>query len=112
MVNCASVGEKRNSTEFQPEESNGSEMKKPRMGANDDGDNEIEENQSVKTKSATEDLKTKIRKYLEENRYYWTLLKQFNIKFLRETQDPLGRWFYPSQKFRRFIEVLTGQAGM
>ena len=82
MVNCTSVGEKRNSSEFQPEESNGSEMKKPRMGANDDGENEIEENQSVKTKSATEDLKTKIRKYLEENRYWTTMFKQFpNSKF-------------------------------
>ena len=49
------------------------------VSANDDGVDEIEENQSVKTKSATEDLKTKIRKYLEENRY-WTLLKQFNNK--------------------------------
>ena len=71
MVNCASVGgEKRNSAEFQLEESNGSEMKKPRM---EEGDNEINETPSVKNKSATEDLKIRIRKYLEENRY-WTLL--------------------------------------
>ena len=70
MVNCASVGEKRNSTEFPQEDSNGSEMKKPRM---EEGDNEINETPSVKNKSATEDLKIRIRKYLEENRY-WTLL--------------------------------------
>ena len=73
MVNCASVGEKRNSTEFSPEELNGSEMKKPRM---EEGDNEINETPGVKNKSATEDLKIRIRKYLEENRY-WTL---FNWK--------------------------------
>lgn len=69
MVSCASVGEKRNSTEFQTEELEGSEMKRPRMGENVDDEPELKENQSVKNKSAMEDLKTKIRKYLEENRY-------------------------------------------
>ena len=80
MVNCASVGEKRNSAEFQQEESNGSEMKKPRM---EEGDNEINETPGVKNKSATatEDLKIRIRKYLEENRY-WTLLNwKWNAQF-------------------------------
>ena len=69
MVNCASVGEKRNSAEFQLEDTDGTEMKKPRM-ENENGDNKSNENPSLKAnKSATEDLKTKIRKYLEENRY-------------------------------------------
>ena len=68
MVNCASVGEKRNSEEFQLEESHEAEMKKPRM-ENENSDNKSDENPSLKAnKSATEDLKTKIRKYLEENR--------------------------------------------
>ena len=77
MVNCASVGEKRNSAEFQQEESNGSEMKKPRM---EEDNNEINETPGVKNKSATEDLKIRIRKYLEENRY-WTL---FNWKWIAQ----------------------------
>ena len=69
MVNCASVGEKRNSAEFQLEDTDGTEMKKPRMEV-ENGDNKSNENPSLKAnKSATEDLKTKIRKYLEENRY-------------------------------------------
>ena len=69
MVNCASVGEKRNSAEFQLEDTDGTEMKKPRMEV-ENGDNKSNENPSLKAnKNATEDLKTKIRKYLEENRY-------------------------------------------
>ena len=49
MVNCASVGEKRNSAEFQLEDTDGTEMKKPRMedengdnGNNEDNDDSYE----------------------------------------------------------------------
>ena len=91
MVNCASVGEKRNSSEFESEEVEGSEMKKPRVG--DNGGSKKDESQGAQAKNPTEDLKSKIKKYLEENRN----LKYIDVESM--SQNLHGR--YPDYRRRK-----------